>query len=529
MPKDKSSKRTAFRDLSSEYNIRDDSDWGVACTQKPRLTEVDSNRPSTSNAPVKSFQNQNQTAAMNGMPSSAALKEFKFVEETSISIKKSIPDLKALKQRSTPYIKPVVKKKHYCNFCEYSTNDGSNFTRHMRKHTQTKPYKCPKCELSFSQSNDVKRHLLVHSGLKQFHCDLCHDVFTQKGHLVTHLNYKHSGLKMFKCDSCENAFSNSSDLKRHMKFHLEVKNYLCDQCPYACVTSADLAKHKRTHSGLKPFICDSCPTKFANPSNLISHQQLHSKSKIWRYECPYEDHGLELYDDDGPGQLLCGSKFPISVKLDYHILYHHTKEGLNKRQSESQMATFFEENEIDFDRDRVNTLSFAMCMDYDKLDESKKRVRPDFYLTVLSTMLGMHILVGNDEMEHRRYRCDFQRTLDIYGIVSFKDDFANPIPLVYIRLNPHFYDVLKGDGKSVRYDPKIGEVFKKLLLVFENLKAEKYGQLSGLNLIYINYSICNDARDIPHWQKLSVFNKDVGDSNQNFSLPLQSCILDVLY
>lgn len=126
------------------------------------------------------------------------------------------------------------------------------------------------------------------------------------------------------------------------------------------------------------------------------------------------------------------SKFPHPAKLDYHILYCHTSEGLDKRQSEDQMDTFLTQNGIAFDRDRVNTLSFSMCMDYNKIDESKKSVRPDFYLTALSAVLGCHILVGNDEMEHRRYRCDFSRTLDIYGVVTFKDDFEHPVPMVYI-------------------------------------------------------------------------------------------------
>jgi hypothetical protein len=135
-------------------------------------------------------------------------------------------------------------------------------------------------------------------------------------------------------------------------------------------------------------------------------------------------------------------------------------------------------------------------------------------------------------MEHRRYRCDFSRTLDIYGVVTFKDDFEHPVPMVYIRVNPHFYDVLKGSKhhkQTVRYDPKIAEVFKKLLLVLERLQTGFYGEMKGLNLIYINYSICNDDEKIANWQKLAVFNQDVGDSNQNFSLPLQNQILDVLY
>jgi hypothetical protein len=72
-------------------------------------------------------------------------------------------------------------------------------------------------------------------------------------------------------------------------------------------------------------------------------------------------------------------------------------------------------------------------------------------------------------------------------------------------------------------------VFKKLLMVLERLRNGHYGVLTGLNLIYIHYSICNTKESLPHWRKLEVFNKDIDDSNQNFSVPLQSQILDVLY
>jgi hypothetical protein len=88
---------------------------------------------------------------------------------------------------------------------------------------------------------------------------------------------------------------------------------------------------------------------------------------------------------------------------------------------------------------------------------------------------------------------------------------------------------LKGNGQTVRYDPKIAEVFKKLFLALGRLQAGFYGELKGLSLIYIHYSICNDDDKVANWQNLAVFNQDVGDSDQTFSLLLQNQILDVLY
>jgi hypothetical protein len=141
-----------------------------------------------------------------------------------------------------------------------------------------------------------------------------------------------------------------------------------------------------------------------------------------------------------------------------HISKVHTEEAIKKRSTEDKMAVFFTSEGITFDRDRANFVSFADCPDHEKFsEEARCYFFPDFYLLEITASLSCHVLVGNDEMEHRRYRCDFSRTLDIYNLVTYNDDFENPLPMVYIRVNPHFYRVLKANGQNVKYTPKIEE------------------------------------------------------------------------
>ena len=112
------------------------------------------------------------------------------------------------------------------------------------------------------------------------------------------------------------------------------KKHKCSEpgCDYSFTSASHLKIHMFVHSGLKPHKCTECDYSCTSASNLKKHMASHENSRSWSYECPYQDHGLELYKS-GKG-LLCGSKFQNSVKLDYHILYCHTSEGLDKRQSE---------------------------------------------------------------------------------------------------------------------------------------------------------------------------------------------------
>jgi hypothetical protein len=62
------------------------------------------------------------------------------------------------------------------------------------------------------------------------------------------------------------------------------------------------------------------------------------------------------------------------------------------------------------------------------------------------------------------------------------------------------------------------------MLVLERLESGYYGELKGLNLVYINYSICNEDEDIENWQRLAAFQNNVGVRHS-----LQDCVMDVLY
>ena len=106
------------------------------------------------------------------------------------------------------------------------------------------------------------------------------------------------------------------------------------------------------------------------------HLILHERSKIWSFVCEYEDHGLKKHVE-GSGSICCEERFKCQALLDYHISYAHTVHGVEKRQSEEQMAVFLNDNGILFDRDRENTLHFNHCQNVDPNPHPKANKRTE--------------------------------------------------------------------------------------------------------------------------------------------------------
>ena len=189
------------------------------------------------------------------------------------------------------------------------------------------------------------------------------------------------------------------------------------------------------------------------------------------------DAGFEVFE---PGRgLACDVRCKTQRHLDYHIQAFHTESGISQKlKSEAQLTAFFELNEIPFDRDWDNEIrSDPACYEF---TSGSSAARPDFHLLALSSKLRAFVLLGNDEYEHRRYKCDFKR---LYNIAASLEARNMRLPLVYIRFNPHFY---RKDGHM--YDQSLSEAHLRVLNVLQQLERGEIAiNPNGVSLIYINY------------------------------------------
>ena len=92
---------------------------------------------------------------------------------------------------TTKGVKRKRTQQHECNVCEKMFGSPSDLVKHMRVHTNEKPYECDVCEKRFSDSGNLKVHMRIHTNEKPYECDVCEKRFSQSGSLKVHMRCCH--------------------------------------------------------------------------------------------------------------------------------------------------------------------------------------------------------------------------------------------------------------------------------------------------------------------------------------------------
>ncbi|KAK4304403.1 hypothetical protein Pmani_023646 [Petrolisthes manimaculis] len=231
-------------------------------------------------------------------------------------------------KRFTVLVKLVGDVKwHVCMHkgCTKEFKKPSDLVRHMRIHTNDKPFKCNKCFRNFAVKSTLMAHMKTHLAIKDHTCKHCDKKFATATSLRVH-TWVHTGQKPYQCAQCSKVFRTVSHRKAHQLSHLQsphrqahnkrcmalpdiplqepilitnegpVKQlsrhsqiypsetgefppdrpHKCHYCLAAFKKSSHLKQHERAHTGERPYKCDSCNKQFYSVSVLKSHVKTHT-------------------------------------------------------------------------------------------------------------------------------------------------------------------------------------------------------------------------------------------------------------
>ncbi|XP_031639017.1 gastrula zinc finger protein XlCGF8.2DB-like [Contarinia nasturtii] len=199
----------------------------------------------------------------------------------------------------------IGQKKHKCHFCDYVTNQKSNLTTHIRRHTGEKPFECEVCAKAFAHKMNLNRHKKIHGPKLPFRCLKCGHRFAEEAGKQTHENGCNS--RRYVCYLCEyKSFVNSS-LKHHMRLkHTDDKPFQCANCGKKFIHKGNFKRHLAIHSKPRSYRCTQCHRPFAKEDDKDQHQ----------VQC--KRRGYQCY--------LCKKNLLQKTNLKRHMRNHHTGE-----------------------------------------------------------------------------------------------------------------------------------------------------------------------------------------------------------
>ncbi|XP_044743516.1 gastrula zinc finger protein XlCGF57.1-like [Chrysoperla carnea] len=157
----------------------------------------------------------------------------------------------------------------------------SNMGAHMKIHKERIPFSCQECPKKFIREITLKEHVLkIHQNgqipLKEL-CTICGRKVRGKSELRRHMR-SHTDERPFSCKLCDKRYRENKALTRHvLSVHINDRPFACTICSKAFHTKAILQAHMRSHTGEKPYSCLICNKAFGSKSWLKAHIKGHSE------------------------------------------------------------------------------------------------------------------------------------------------------------------------------------------------------------------------------------------------------------
>ena len=92
-----------------------------------------------------------------------------------------------------------------CAKCGFTSNNGPKFLRHMKNHSEVRPYKCEDCGKGCKTTQAFREHQRIHTGERPFKCPTCGKSFINTHSLNMHMKAKHSLKLKYEAEGEEQA------------------------------------------------------------------------------------------------------------------------------------------------------------------------------------------------------------------------------------------------------------------------------------------------------------------------------------
>ncbi|XP_038137242.1 zinc finger protein 14-like isoform X1 [Cyprinodon tularosa] len=186
--------------------------------------------------------------------------------------------------------------KYKCSSCDKRFRDQYDVNRHtMRVHEKEEMSNSPKDEdLGNPCTSEISENK---------NCSLCGKYFAREGDMERHMK-SHSEDRPYKCSFCDKKFKSPYVLKRHEReicksrqqkdvldantdaqTEVSVEGKICPICARILPCSTDIAKHLRSHSEERPYVCMTCEKGLKYKDTLKKHQIIHGHEGIREEHC----------------------------------------------------------------------------------------------------------------------------------------------------------------------------------------------------------------------------------------------------
>lgn len=132
-------------------------------------------------------------------------------------------------------------------FCEFSTETKSDLTKHVRTHSDEKPFECEFCAKRVSSQRTLGLHMKTHANMFAFHCSKCRRGFSYQNEWESHK--KCCKAKLLECYLCKEKFYRQNFLATHIqRIHIGEKRFNCSDCPKMFFSKHKLKIHTICHN-----------------------------------------------------------------------------------------------------------------------------------------------------------------------------------------------------------------------------------------------------------------------------------------